>query len=299
LRAWTVDAKLWCLRDGSIYPTSTRNVASGRFFYELPDLTAEDLYFIERAAIDDSPESLKDGHRKHLTMYTDPWNLKRFVESTAEFDPTFRAFVMGKLEEEIVNADESYHGEIEDAFLPYLEEMRAGTTDFYQNDDDINPFLHALTTQYFRTKNMKEAVVAAVKTPEDMTRRIWSPMSHIFAVNTAHSFSLDRARFRIVLVDNTSDVAFIAGDQPIINLHANPFEAVQPKEVEFFYPLSPTKAMFFVKIDNPISTSAISDAQEILRYNILIAQNSHEQIFSDSRELVEEMRQYVREPVLQ
>jgi Protein of unknown function (DUF4238) len=299
LRAWTIDGNLWCLRSGKLYPSSTRNVGSERLFYALPDLTPIDLDFIEKAAIDKSPDALKSGHREHLEMYTGPWNLRRFVENNPDIDPELRSFVLMKLEEEIANAEENYHNDIEDAFLPILELLRAGNATFYERDDDVIDFLHAISTQYFRTRNVKENVIAAVKIPNDMIRRIWSPLSHIFAVNVGSSFYRERRLHKIVLLDNVSGTSFIAGDQPIINLHATPFDNIPPTELEFYYPLTPTKAMFFLKASNPTESGILSSPDEVRRYNILIAQNSHEQIFADSREGLEAMLEYVEEPLLQ
>jgi hypothetical protein len=298
LKAWTVGGNLWCLRDSKIYPSSTRNVGSERLFYALPDLTQGDLDFIQKVAIDNSPNPLKAGHQEHLEMYTRPWNLKRFVENNPDIDSKLRSFVLVKLEEEIANAEENYHNDIENAFLPLLESLRAGDASFYQRDDDVIHFLHAISTQYFRTKNVKENVVAAVKIPNDMIRRIWSPLSHIFAVNMGSSFFRERRLHKIVLRNNVSGTPFIAGDQPIINLHATPFDNTPPTDLEFYYPLTPTNAMFFLKESNPMQSGILSSPDEVRRYNILIAQNSHEQIFADSREGLQAMQEYVEEPVL-
>jgi hypothetical protein len=299
LKPWTVDGTLWCLRNGKLYPSSTRNVGSERLFYALPDLTPEDLHFIQKVAIDNSPDALKAGHRQHLEMYTRPWALKRFVENNPDIDLALRSFVLTKLEEEIANAEENYQNDIENAFMPLLDSVRAGDASFYENDDDIIHFLHAISTQYFRTKRVKEKVVARVNISSDMTRRIWSPLSHIYAVNMGSSFFRERRLHRIVLLDNISGTSFIAGDQPIINLRAALRDDRPPTELEFYYPLTPIKAMFLVNASNPMQSGTLVSPEEVRKFNILIAQNSHEQIFANSREDLEAMQEYVEEPVLQ
>jgi hypothetical protein len=82
-------------------------------------------------------------------------------------------------------------------------------------------------------------------------------------------------------------------DQPVINLHGNPFTRAIPDDMKLYYPPSPTKALFYVKSINDDHPVVINDPAEVEQYNIIIAQYAHEQIFADSEEAVEKYKRYV------
>jgi hypothetical protein len=86
------------------------------------------------------------------------------------------------------------------------------------------------------------------------------------------------------LLNNRTDTPFITGDQPIINIHAT-FEPGAPEKLEFFYPISPQTAMLLLEASSDHSQSVT--VENVLRFNNLIARNSHEQVFSNSREYLE------------
>jgi hypothetical protein len=69
-----------------------------------------------------------------------------------------------------------------------------------------------------------------------------------------------------------------------------------PDDMELYYPLSPTRAMFYVKSGNDEHSPTITDPDEVAKFNILIAQHTHEQIFGNSNEAIEPYKQYI-EPV--
>jgi len=96
------------------------------------------------------------------------------------------------------------------------------------------------------------------------------------------------------LLDNRTDTPFITGDQPIINMHAT-YEPGAPEKLEFFYPISPQKAMLLLESSDH---SQSVTAENVLRYNNLIARISHEQVFSNSREYLatSACRQSARQP---
>jgi Protein of unknown function (DUF4238) len=73
------------------------------------------------------------------------------------------------------------------------------------------------------------------------------------AVTMGGSFFVSRRQFKILLIDNHTSVPFITSDQPIINMLANPTGFAVPERVEFYYPLSPTRAMLYLEKDHPRS----------------------------------------------
>jgi hypothetical protein len=186
----------------------------------------------------------------------------------------------------IANMDENYHTSVENTFRTYLNRMLAGDATFYDEDQHAIPFLHALSVQMLRTKAMRERIITGISNgPFEDNDRVWPLISHISAVTMGGSFFLSRKQFKIVLVDNDTDVPFITSDQPIINLLAHPTAFEVPERVEFFYPLSPTKAMLYLEKENRAHTAGTSlSIDEAHAYNCMIADHSGRQIFSNSEE---------------
>jgi hypothetical protein len=137
-----------------------------------------------------------------------------------------------------------------------------------------------------RTKKRREAFQALTKIPiagADM-KRFGNLLTLILTLRFADSLYRDRGQFTIVLLNNRTDTPFITGDQPIINIHAT-FEPGAPEKLEFFYPISPQTAMLLLEASSDHSQSVT--VENVLRFNNLIARNSHEQVFSNSREYLE------------
>ena len=92
-----------------------------------------------------------------------------------------------------------------------------------------------------------------------------------------------------MVVDNPTDTPFITSDQPIINLHANS-TGKTPDKLEFFYPLSPRKAVLLIESSNPARVEPSLSAFAVNSYNVLMLRNSYEQVFSNSAEYLETIK---------
>jgi len=116
-------------------------------------------------------------------------------------------------------------------------------------------------------------------------------LSYLVAMNLGLGLYADRAAFRVVVVQNDTDTPFITADQPVINLHAT-FDGKPPEKLEFYYPLSPTKAMLLVEPssgwgDIPITSISVNN------FNTIMVRNSHEQVFSNSKEYLTSIKKLV------
>ena len=172
--------------------------------------------------------------------------------------------------------------------------MLDGRVDFYLDDERAAQFLHGICLQYVRTKKRREALRALKRNPvagADL-RRAGNLLSQILALNMGWSLYRDRKLFRLALIDSGTEVPFITGDQPIINLHARFGEGLTEK-VAFYYPLSPRRAMLLLEASNPQIPSV--RVAEVQRLNALIVRNSYEQVFSNSREYLETLKTIPRE----
>jgi hypothetical protein len=275
------DERIMWLGYGKILRSGLTVVGGENNFYRLPDLTERDIFLL-REFIKLLPEAGRKNHEDLVTYFALPPALKRNLEVTGNGDPE----AMRLVNVAIANLNENYHTAIENDFRPYLDSMLAGDASFYEDDQSAMTFLHALSVQNLRTKAVKDRMIERVKTgPWEMNERVWPIMSHMAAAAIGGSFFVERKKFKIVLLDNHTDVPFITSDQPIINLLSNPTDRQGPERAEFYYPLSPTKAMLYLEKANPAhSVSRALSIDEAHSYNILIAEHSGRRIFSNSEE---------------
>jgi hypothetical protein len=106
-------------------------------------------------------------------------------------------------------------------------------------------------------------------------------MSHMFSVNIGASLFLERKKRKLVLIENNTDLTFITGDQPVINLHGN--RPHPPTTLSLYYPLAPRHALILGEVDeDPVpSTDGLARAQ-VLALNTKIVEASHSQVFGHS-----------------
>lgn len=241
LRAWRAPKKLWCKRIDKPEPfdTTPRNVGAERFFYEFHELTPEDLAYLETVILQSNDEGLRKLNRGWIESFQITFAIRKRL-SGAEIDPEHRKELEAKLREVEKTMGESFHGATETRAIPILDALRRGDVSFYADEKASMTFIDYISHQYFRTAKLRNAMRAIPNPlPHDMSRT-WPVEAFIYATNLASSFVRQRREYRIVLLRNKSDVPFITGDQPVINLRE-----VDVEEVDLYYPLQPDLAMIF------------------------------------------------------
>jgi Protein of unknown function (DUF4238) len=279
LEPWTTKKKIFCLRAGKIFHPDTKNVAVERDFYKLQRLTNEDIAFLRLFVINVGPAYAKPMHEDFLRELLAP---RAFVEqnrhklkNAAEAD-TY-------LETQEINVLEDRHMEIESSFSTMLQQLRQGDISFYSNDDDCIMFARYIATQYMRSKGIKVRMIERFQQAMGVDiSRLWDIASLIQSVNIGCSLFQGRKRQQLVLLRNNTDVAFITGDQPIINLHGGK-RPTPPTELSMYYPVSPTAALIWGEVDEevPYSTDTLTAAQ-VSAFNARIAAEAHSQTFAFS-----------------
>ena len=293
LRAWEKEGKLFCLQNGSIRRDTVRNLGAENYFYRLRQLRAEDVDFL-RAFIDRSPEGLKASHRRLLNAFRAPLLAKRNLVALG----LATREGLAELERRIVELNEELHTGIEDDFQPQLAAMIAGDLSFLEDDGRAAVFYGALSVQYARTNHIRKTRLVMDRERFALYERITNLLVHFLAANVGSSLYADRKRHKIVLLDNKTDVPFITGDQPVINIASGPKEEDPPQKFELFYPLSPKRAMLLLEPPGPFpaTTSPVSEMFASM-CNLRIAAASYRQVFSDSlgalESVIEQMRAYL------
>jgi Protein of unknown function (DUF4238) len=293
LKAWDVegrdteDAQVFCLQNDTIRRDNLRNVGAENHFYRLRELSESDVKFIREVAIADSPETLKPYHETLVRYFSLPHKIRKQLESSGNATPEQLAPVRGVIAE----MNEDLHTSIEDSFKPFLASMLAGDLRFYIDPCEATNFFRGIAAQYLRTDLVKKAQRMWMAGEIEVFERVANVLVHIYAVNLGYSLYTDRERYRIVLLENHTDVPFVTADQPAINIASNPTDTKPPEKFELYYPLSPTKAMLLVDPSSKHLPSDLSlSVMSVHVYNSHMAAHSYQQIYGSTRQILESVR---------
>jgi Protein of unknown function (DUF4238) len=129
----------------------------------------------------------------------------------------------------------------------------------------------------------KEGVIEILKRKMGLdVSRTWTVMSHM-QVEISLSIYLEKKKRPLALVENTTGVAFITGDQPLINLQGGDGEK-SPTALSWYYPISPHLALLLPEVDEEqaVSTTSLTSAQ-VSDLNARMVAASHRQVFAESQ----------------
>jgi hypothetical protein len=278
LRSWTTDGAIWCLQNGRIFSTGTPTIALEKDFYKLHKLTPEDIAFIKMLFADAHPLA-KRNHAHLLNRLMTPFQIAEQVKR-----PQDRAKIDQFLDDHYAsNVLEDYHASIEALFIPSLKSALDGDIRFY-NDKRCIPFLYYLCTQHMRTRGIKERAIERCNADKSADlSRVWNVLIHMFAYNVGAGLFLERGRRKLVLVHNRTDVPFITGDQPVINLKAN--RLYPPESLSIYYPISPQLALLLGDVDEkPMFATEGLTAAQVSTLNGKLFEACYKQVFARSEE---------------
>jgi hypothetical protein len=212
-------------------------------------------------------------------MYSLPTRLKRHLEESCIQNPE----AMKQLEVVISNLNENYHAAIENGFWPNLEAIKNRDFSFYEDPQRASGFFYGLYVQYMRTKAVRERACKKENVLFDDMERVWDVLSHILAVEAGGSLFVSRNEFRILVLDNHTEVPFITSDQPIINMLTPGGSWDVPEKMELYYPLSPTQAMLYLEKATAVGgISTCVSIDEAHRYNMMMLDHCAFRVFSNS-----------------
>jgi len=267
LRPWTVDGALYCLQDGSIERRGTSAIAVEKDFYELHRLTAEDVALTKLLFGQGHPSAVRT-HAHLLNSLMMPFQIAERMK-----DSPRREQIDAYLGGHASNVLEDYHASIEASFIPALESASKGDLSFYADDQRCIPFLNYLCTQYMRTKGIKERVLAA----SPALGRIWNIMIHMSATNIGASLYPERKRRALIVVNNRTDVPFITGDQPAINLKGT--RPAPPDRLSIFYPIAPHAGLLMADVDEePLFPAEGLTRGQAMTLNQMLFRASYKQV---------------------
>jgi len=283
LRAWASDGrKIWCRRsNGDCFLTSTENVAQSRDFYRLREVSELTIRFIE-ALIDQCPEPLvRDAARGWIPGFRLFFKLQRASLAWGMNNPKLAA----ELDRAINDLEEEIHTDIEGAAIPLLAALRNADASFLDENARAIEFTRFIAFQHMRTRHMMKSVMRSLGGSEIMPglnlEPAWGLLRTVMATNLTFSFFMRLRSTQLSFLDSGPGTEFITTDQPTINTFAIPGATTAPTELEFYYPLSPGRALLWTFDRSPFAVHRrqLTD-DETLAFNRLIAARSGDQVYA-------------------
>ncbi len=282
--SWAENDQVYCLRNGSIYKANPVNLAVEGYFYKIDLIDTREYELIKVLGIPKKQIPFLKG-------INDEW--------LSFFDSVFILLKSSKAANDLctektvaLQAMEDFHCEIESRGV-YLRDLLDKNVDFWQDENKRIDFLFYLFFQYFRTKKMRNACLNVVnagmkKSDNDSLSRISSTgyaiLSVFFSSNMVYAFSKEATSIK--LIKNNSNLNFITGDQPVINIIQDKNEGEPfPKDVELYYPISPKLGIFIShNAKFSLGYGDIVGVEEVRYLNNLIVDNCEESLFANRKE---------------
>jgi hypothetical protein len=158
LESWCIDGRLYCLREGRVFPNAPQNLAVESYFYRLDDLRDDDLALYRKLLVEKGDSYQKKSHERFLSMVMAPIEMAeqvKQVDANPKLGPALQEF----LEIYKTNALEDYYAGIEGEFGPILGRLLSGDLSVFSNDETAIPLFYFLATQYMRTKRIRDAFI--------------------------------------------------------------------------------------------------------------------------------------------
>lgn len=282
LSAWVDDERLYCLMGDKIFQSGLMGIAQERYFYKLKELTEEELEFLKRLIERDNRPLICKLNQGWIGFFNKIYEIKRIIDERGISHPD----IDGMLDVLIHNYEEDFHSKIESDSIKFLEKMYNKDLSFYYDEDELIEFLFFICQQYFRTQNISNNACKTLCSYKDFNiDAMWTILRHTSATALGFSLYEDRAKYQLVLLENVSTIPFVTGDQPIINTHAIGLRLDEaPKELEFYYPLTPLLALLLTDnadLKGEITISA--DEKDVIKYNKYIYSMSGKQVYASQR----------------
>ncbi len=264
LKAWSVNNKVWCKRNGVIFNTPTHNIAQERFFYESIQLNKYEIDFIHDLILKLHPTA-------HSILSE---NLDLYI-LTSEGDDLLRK-----------NGIEKFHSIFEGRVLKIFNTLRNGDISILSDDSNKIEFCKFLGRQYTRTKKIRSSTVELPKdlpVPDHLVGKCnFQKVFDVFTFLLSESignWAYSDGIFN--LLETPENLFLITCDQPINNLDAN--SNGRSESIKLYYPLSPKKALI---ISNDLIEETVLTSEDVVKLNNHMKRISHEMIFAHIEELL-------------
>ncbi len=256
-----------------MFSTNPRNLASERYFYEFKELGEDELLFVNDFIGRAREAELQAFNKDWLNLFQMPFQVRSFLSSKPPEDPR-RVEVEDKLLVIQKTLAEDLHAAYENGAVEMLRNLKEQVDTDWRDPERRGEFLFFLALQYVRTLKHKNAIGGLEVPAHFDLKSLWSVMQFIFASNIAYGLFSKHEKYNLTFLRNQTEIRFIAGDQPIVNLNVS-----DDPDLKLFYPLSPSLALLLSPSDE--IESKYVDVSEIVAegYNYLMFCKSEAQVF--------------------
>lgn len=288
LQDWTVDGTniYYITKKSNIASDSVRGLGLEKDFYKMGMLKESDKELIALFT-NKCNETVKELHWKFVNMI---FETQKMISALS---PSLDVKLGIKLQDIMQsNVFENYLSEQESNAIKILSELKTGDLLSLDDKDTYYEFCYFLGYQFSRTQKMKQLLLLSLdKIPtqthllgrlRDFYNRNWWFMCSFMATNLSYDMSLNSSR-KVILLENKSNIDFITSDQPVINI--NP-EGSEGKFVDYYYPLSTSKALLINTSGVKYFSSHHLSDDEVHMLNVKVARASCKTIFSRKKETI-------------
>lgn len=285
LAAWKNDSddkEVWTciLKTKTIRKIGLMDVAQSSCFYKMVMLSDEELTFLKKFTdpLSNGTKAIAETLLEGYVLYA---QLRKDIEVGKMPDGSAFEHEVKKIE---ATSFEKIQSQIEIMGAKLLDcKSSADLKALYTEEYEI---LYFLWVQYFRTRGMKDGVVASMADRPEMqtiAQKAWPFFNLVAAMQVVESMVVKKD-YRFALLHNVSGVPFITGDQPAINTL---WDENQDK-IEVYYPLSPVTALL-VSFDPGEKYSEVDVDESFVREkNALIAKEAYLHIFANGEQILKD-----------
>ncbi len=286
LDAWAPTEKVWCRRrGGATFAAATDKVAVQTDFYRLREMSARDLEFALSFIEAMEAPLVRQLAAGWVSMFADIHGLKKMVAASGPLSPE----VKNTFDVVLNNAEEDLHAAVEGDAITHLASLREGRTDVLDSDESFPSFAFYLALQHLRTRALQQRIFEALQPPGVDMDAAWGLIRIVLATGLSYNLSARRSQMRAELLAVPPGAEFLAGDQPLFNLHGVGASASSPPEqLALFYPLSPTRALLLdFSADYSGTGTRLLTSTNVSEFNQMIAGKAHEQVFATTRQVLD------------
>ena len=280
LLSWTgSNGQLWASRGDKVFPASPDNVLHERDFYRLETLNEEEKRLLH----------LFMGNNEVLTKLNQGW-----LEENQAICMLLQ-LLAGSSEDArmlLIQCGEEMQSMFERGAEMQCNALLAGNIDFWEDEEQKTNFLLYLCQQLFRSKNMRDRMINLVNKASKETRiqnvsgeRVWKVLQYILMTNLAYNLGVLNS-FKLILLENSTELKLITGDQPVVNLCVDLKENGEPKTLIMYYPLSPTRAIVLTEAAPKSGIRYNLKEEEVDLLNRRIADETEFSLVANSEELI-------------
>lgn len=283
LAAWSSEEQVYCLQQGDVVKAHLRNVAQDKYFYKLNPVSSHDLEWLSNQIQVPSAE-LRQNHDFLLEILAEqhPLRLEHAVGHELMGD------CLPGTTDPAMPLSEQIHAVIESMSSRHLDALLDDNLKLIRSKKGLIEFVYHLATEYFRTRGNNGKLTVDISTHDAPENHVncANLLPHLLAANLCHNLHQHAEKYRLLTVNNQSNIDFLTGDQPVINmLTAREYDHLYQGKLVLYYPISPRKAIILAEYPYFDGFDELNfDADAVKFYNRLIKENSHEEIYASSQE---------------